>query len=183
METIKPDKLYDPLDHTAYGENWTSRDGRPIVLRSITPKDKRIEKELIDGLSIQSSRYRFFHVIKEATEEMVNQFCDIDYKNEIAIIAEFNANDKRRNVGVVRLFIDPSQQTGEFAILVADNFQGSGLGTKFMETLIEIGQKMGLKSIYGIVLAENNGMLTLAKEFGFSIGANSDGEVRITRQL
>jgi hypothetical protein len=42
---------------------------------------------------------------------------------------------------------------------------------------------MGLKSIYGIVLAENDGMLTLAKELGFRIGANSDGEVRITRQL
>jgi len=183
METIKPDKLYDSLDPSAYRENWVSRDGRAIVLRSITPQDKRIEKELIDGLSIQSSRYRFFHVIKEATEEMVNQFCDIDYKNEIAIIAEYNSNDKKRNVGVVRLFIDPNQQTGEFAILVADNFQGSGLGTKFMETLIDIGRKKGLKSIYGIVLAENNGMLTLAKEFGFDIGVISSGEVRIARQL
>jgi acetyltransferase len=183
METIKPDKLYDSLDPSAYRENWTSRDGRAIVLRSITSKDKRIEKELIDGLSIQSSRYRFFHVIKEASEEMVNQFSDIDYKNEVAIIAEYNANDKKRNVGVVRLFIDSNLQTGEFAILVADNFQGSGLGTKFMETLTKIGQKMGLKSIYGIVLAENDGMLTLAKELGFRIGANSDGEVRITRQL
>ena len=152
-------------------------------MRSITSKDKRMEKELIDGLSIQSARYRFFHVIKEATEEMVNQFCDIDYKNEIAIIAEYNSNDKKRNVGVVRLFIDPNQQTGEFAILVADNFQGSGLGTKFMETLIDIGRKKGLKSIYGIVLAENNGMLTLAKEFGFDIGVISSGEVRIARQL
>ena len=183
METIKPDKLYDLLDPSAYRENWTSRDGRAIVLRSITPKDKRIEKELIDGLSIQSSRYRFFHVIKEATEEMVNQFCDIDYKNEIAIIAEYNSNDKKRNVGVVRLFIDPNLQTGEFAILVADNFQDSGLGTKFMETLIEIGREKGLRSIYGIVLADNDKMLTLVKEFDFSIGANSDGEVKITRQL
>jgi hypothetical protein len=51
-------------------------------------------------------------VIKEATEEMVNKFYDIDYKDE-------------------------------------DKFQGSGLGTKFMETLIDIEQKRGLKSIYG----------------------------------
>ena len=183
METEKPDNLHDLLDLSTYRENWISRDGKTVILRSITSEDKRIEKELIDGLSLQSSRYRFFHVIKEATEEMVNQFCDIDYKTEIAIIAEYNSNDKKRNVGVVRLFIDPNLQTGEFAILVADNFQDSGLGTKFMETLIEMGQKMGLKSIYGIVLAENDGMLTLAKEFGFSIGANSGGEVRITRQL
>jgi acetyltransferase len=114
---------------------------------------------------------------------MVNQFCDIDYKNEVAIIAEYNSNDKKRNVGVVRLFTDPNLQTGEFAILVADSFQDSGLGTKFMETLIDIGREKGLKSIYGVVLAYNDRMLTLAKEFGFSIGLASYGEVIITRQL
>ena len=154
-----------------------------MILRSITSNDKRIEKELIDGLSIQSSRYRFFHVIKEATEEMVSKFCDIDYHNEIAIIAEYNSNGKKRNVGVVRLFIDPNLQTGEFAILVADNFQDSGLGTKFMETLINMARKKGLKSIYGEVLIDNNKMLALAKEFGFVIGTNSYGETRITLQL
>jgi len=183
METEKPDNSHDSLDLSTYRENWISRDGKTVILRSITSEDKRMEKELIDGLSLQSSRYRFFHVIKEATEEMVNQFCDIDYKNEVAIIAEYNSNDKKRNVGVVRLFIDSNLQTGEFAILVADNFQDSGLGTKFMETLIEIGREKGLRSIYGIVLADNDKMLTLVKEFDFSIGANSDGEVKITRQL
>jgi acetyltransferase len=183
---MKPEELnnlHDSLNLFKYRENWTSRDGRTITLRSITSGDKRIEKELIDGLSVQSGRYRFFHVIKEATEEMVNRFCDIDYKTEVAIIAEYNSNDRKRNVGVVRLFIDHNLQTGEFAILVADSFQDSGLGTKLMQTLIDIGRERGLKSIYGIVLAENNRMLTLAKEFGFSIGANADGEVRITRQL
>ena len=183
MEPEKLNNSHDSLNLFTYRENWTSRDGRTVILRSITSKDKRIEKELIDGLSIQSSNYRFFHVIKEATEEMVNKFCDIDYKNEIAIIAEYNSNDKKRNVGVVRLFIDPNLQTGEFAILVADSFQNSGLGTKFMQTLIDIGRERGLKSIYGTVLADNKSMLALVKESGFNIGANSGGEIRIDRQL
>lgn len=183
METERPDSRHDWLDLSKHGGNWTSRDGRTVMLRSITSGDKQIEKELIEGLSSQSSRYRFFHVIKEASEEMVNQFCDLDYENEVAIIAEYDSNDKKRNVGVVRLFIDPGLQTGEFAILVADNFQDSGLGTKFMETLIDTGRGKGLKSIYGIVLADNKKMLALAKEFGFGIGAESGGEVRIVRQL
>jgi acetyltransferase len=152
-------------------------------LRSITSGDKGIEKELIDGLSVESSRYRFFQVIKEATEEMVNKFCDIDYENEIAIIAEYNSNGKKRNVGVVRLCIDPTLHNGEFAILVADDFHDTGLGTKFMQILIDVGQKNGLKSIYGIVLADNHKMLSLAKEFGFSVGAISFGVVKIERQV
>lgn len=114
---------------------------------------------------------------------MVNHFCDIDYENEVAIIAECDLDGKKRNVGVVRLYDDPGPHTGEFAILVADNFQSSGLGTKLMETLISVGRERGLKSIYGIVLADNRSMLTLAKESGFSVSENSYGEVRITRQL
>jgi acetyltransferase len=183
METKKTDNIYNSLAPSKYSENWTSRDGRIVTLRSITSEDKGIEKELIDGLSPQSSRYRFFHVIKEATEEMVNKFCDIDYMNEIAIIAEYDINGKKRNVGVVRLYVDPNLKTGEFAILVADNFQDSGLGTKFMDTLIDIGRKRGLKSIYAAVLADNNKMLTLMKEFGFIIGVNLDDEVKITLHL
>jgi acetyltransferase len=183
MDIKIPANLPDLLDLSNYRENWASRDGRTVILRSITSKDKRIEKELIDGLSSQSSRYRFFHVIKEASEEMVDKFCDIDYKTEIAIIAENNSNDRKRNVGVVRLFIDPGRQTGEFAVLVADAFQNSGLGTKFMETLLSIARKEGLKSIYGLVQSNNLKMLALMKEFGFSIGPNIDDEVRITRQL
>jgi acetyltransferase len=183
MKPKKLKNLHDSINLLTYKENWITRDKRTVTLRAITSEDKRIEKQLIDGLSIESSHYRFFHVLKEATDEMVNQFCDIDYDNEIAIIAEYNSNDKKRNVGVVRLFIDPGRQTGEFAILVADSFQHSGLGTKFMETLIDIGRERGLKSIYASVLPENGRMLALVKELGFNIGANSDGEIRIDRQL
>ena len=74
MQPEKPNNLHDAFHLFSYREDWVSRDGRSIILRSITSKDKRIEKELIDGLSIQSSNYRFFHVIKEATEEMVNKY-------------------------------------------------------------------------------------------------------------
>jgi acetyltransferase len=183
METKNPDNLTLSFDLSHYNEIWTTRDGRKVVLRSITSSDKKIEKELIDGLSSQSSRYRFFHVIKEASEEMVSKFCDIDYKNEIAIIAEYTADARKSNVGVVRLFIDPGQLTGEFAILVADNFQNSGLGTKFMEVLLGIARKEGLKSIYGTVQQDNQRMLALMKEFGFSIGNNADGEVKINRKI
>ena len=183
MGPEKLNDLHDSLNLFTYKENWISSDGKTVILRSITSADKRIEKELIDGLSIQSSHYRFFHVLKEATEEMIEKFCDIDYTNEIAIIAEYNSNDRKRNAGVVGLFIDAGRQTGEFAILVADSFQNSGLGTKFLETLIDIGRERGLKSMYADVLADNNGMLTLAKKFGFNSGANSYGEVGITLQL
>ena len=175
--------LHDPLDLTNYAEHWTCPDGKTVVLRPIRSDDKPIEKELIEGLSIESSRYRFFHSVKEATEDMLHLFCDVDNENAIAIIAEYKGNDKRRNVGVVRLLVDADQQAGEFAILVADDFQNKGLGWKFMETLLNIARAKELKKLYGTVLADNYTMLKLMKEYGFTIGAPIEGEVKVIRQL
>lgn len=183
MGIENPDILNNSLALLRYREYWTDRTGRVLLLRPITAQDKQIERELIDGLSPQSSRSRFFRWIKKASETMVDQFCKIDYTSEIAILAVYELNGRIKNVGVVRLYIEPDQQTGEFAVVVADDFQGCGLGKKFMRTLIDVGREKGLKSIYGIVLAGNNRMLNLVKRLGFSIGDSEDGEVTIILKL
>jgi hypothetical protein len=65
---------------------------------------------LHDSLNMSKFRESWTgNAIKEASEEMVNKFCDIDYHNEIAVIAESDSNGEKRNVGVVRLFIDPGE--------------------------------------------------------------------------
>lgn len=124
-----------------------------------------------------------FGRIKEVTPKMLSQFCDIDYEHVIAIMAEYDFGGEKRNVGIGRLIIDPDMQNGEFAIVVADDFQNNGLGRKLLSTLIDIGREKKLKSIYGIVLRENYKMLSLAKKLGFSIKTSSPGEVRAIRHL
>jgi acetyltransferase len=114
---------------------------------------------------------------------MLHLFCDIDNNNAIAITAEYGDGVSKRNVGVVRLLVDPDQQSGEFAIVVADDFQGSGLRWRFMETLISIARNRGLKSVYGYVLPDNYRMLKLLKEFDFTIGDEIDGERKAAREL
>ncbi|MFC2122224.1 GNAT family N-acetyltransferase [Bacteroidota bacterium] len=174
MPGIYPDKYIQP---------WNCQDGRPVTLRPIRPEDKPLEKEFIDGLSAESSRYRFFNRIKKATPEMLNQFCNIDYHNEIAIIAEYNSDGKKRNVGVGRLIIEPDMETGEFATVVSDDFQKQGLGMKLLNTLIAIGREKQLKSLYGIVLIDNWKMLSLVKKLGFRADTSSDGEVKVVLKL
>ena len=114
---------------------------------------------------------------------MLSRFCNIDYDREMAIIAEYTPNDKRINVGVGRLIIEPGEETGEFAIVVADDFQGNGLGLKLLDNLIGVAQDKGLRSIYGIVLNDNRKMLGLAKKLGFTTRRLSDEESRVTLEL
>ncbi|MEM4151551.1 MAG: bifunctional acetate--CoA ligase family protein/GNAT family N-acetyltransferase, partial [Nitrososphaerota archaeon] len=159
---------------TKYVRPWRLKDGREVLLRPIRPEDEPLEYELIKGLSEESSRFRFFQVIREVTHEMLVRFCNIDYDREIAIIAEYNEGGRKRNVGVGRLIIDRDAKRGEFAVLVADDFQGKGLGTKLTDMVIEIAQEKGLDSIYGIVLPENTKMIRLCRKMGFEISYGKD---------
>jgi len=168
---------------TKYIQPWTCRDGRSVLLRPIKPEDEPLERELIAGLSEESSRFRFFYIIKEITHEMLSRFCNIDHDREMAIIAEYNANGKRRNVGVGRLISEPGRDTGEFAVLVADDFQGNGLGLKLLDNLIKVAEDKGLKSIYGVVLNDNRKMIGLAEKLGFTTRRLSAEESRVTLEL
>ncbi len=159
---------------TKYIRLWRLRDGREVLLRPIKPEDEPLEYELIKGLSEETSRFRFFQVVKEVTHEMLVRFCNIDYDREIAIIAEYNQDGRKRNVGVGRLIIEPDRKRGEFAVLVADDFQGKGLGTKLTDMLIEIALEKDLSSIYGVVLPENAKMIGLCKKLGFEIKHKGD---------
>jgi acetyltransferase len=132
-----------------YIQSWTCRGGNPVTLRPIRPEDKLLEKLFIEGLSSESSRYRFFERIREVSQEILSQFCDIDYDSVVAIMAEYETDDMRRNVGVGRLIVDSDMKAGEFAIAVADDFQGRGLGHKLLSTIIEIAREKKLKNITG----------------------------------
>jgi acetyltransferase len=154
---------------TRYIQPWLCRDGRSVLLRPIRPEDEPLEHELIAGLSPESSRFRFFYIIKDISHEMLSRFCNIDYSREIAIIAESNTGNKIRNVGVGRLVIQPGTQIGEFATLVTDDFQSIGLGHKLTDMLIGIAQEKGLTSMYGVILKDNPKMVGLARNLGFTI--------------
>jgi acetyltransferase len=163
---------------TRYIQPWLCRDGRSVLLRPIRPEDEPLEHELIAGLSPESSRFRFFYIIKDISHEMLSRFCNIDYSREIAIIAESTTGGKRRNVGVGRLVIQPGTAIGEFATLVADDFQEVGLGHKLTDMLIGIAQERGLKNLYGVILKDNAKMVGLARSLGFTIEAVDADEYR-----
>lgn len=155
---------------TKYITPYKLKDGTQVILRPIRPEDEPLEAELIRNLSEETKRFRFFYVIKDITHDMLVRFCNIDYDREMAIIAEYtDSNGKRRNVGVGRLIMDPNRRRGEFAVVVADDFQGKGLGTKLVDMLIEVAEEKGLESMYGLVMPENIRMIELCRRLGFEI--------------
>jgi acetyltransferase len=72
------------------------------------------------------------------------------------------------------------------AFLVQDKFQGKRLGTKFVEVLIEIARERGLEDVRADVLTENESMLKIFRQLGFSIhrvpGGTSEAVLKLKEQ-
>jgi acetyltransferase len=159
---------------TKYITPWITKDGREIVLRPIRPEDEPIELEFVRNLSEESSRRRFFNVVKDLSHDALVRFCNIDYDREMAFIAETREDGKTVEVGVGRVIMESREKKGEFAVVIADRYQGKGLGTKLLDMLIGVAEEKGLESIYGIVLRENVEMINICEKLGFKISKQED---------
>lgn len=160
-------------------------DGTNILIRPIRPEDAEMEQEFVRNLSRESRYMRFMQSLRELTPDMLVRFTQIDYDREIAFVAIAREEGMDKEVGVCRYSINPDRQSCEFALVIADAWQGRGLGGLLMETLIDTARSRGLSMIIGEVLAENAGMLRLMSRLGFERQKSEmdDSIVVVTKRL
>ncbi|NWF86908.1 GNAT family N-acetyltransferase [Candidatus Bathyarchaeota archaeon] len=166
-----------------YETLWKLRDGRTVLLRPIKPEDEPLWLEMFQNFSEESIRYRFFQIIKDTPHEVRVRYCNIDYDREIAIVPELNENGQRKILGVVRVSLEPDRKSGEIAFIIADPWQGLGLGTKMVDYVIEICKDMGVETIYAIMLPDNYRAISLMKKMGFNVRDLDDSTVKATLNL
>ncbi len=144
-------------------------DGTDIIIRPIRPEDAEIEQAFIRGLSAESKYFRFMNSIHELSLEMLVRFTQIDYHNEMALVA-INPDPKgEEEIGVARYMTNPDKKTCEFAIVVSDKWQGKGIARLLMQKLIDIARNRGLEVMEGQVLANNYRMLELMMSLNFQV--------------
>jgi acetyltransferase len=166
-----------------YVTSWRLRDGREVVLRPIKPQDEALWLEMFQRFSDEAIRFRFFEQLKDTPHEVRMRYCDIDYDKEMAIVAELAEEGRKKILGVARLCMQSDKKTGEIAFIVADPYQGLGLGTKMVAYVIGICRKLGLESVYAIMLPDNPKAIRLAKKLGFITTRLNDGTVKATLHL
>jgi acetyltransferase len=155
-----------PYPRELVGEHRLA-DGTAVTIRPIRPEDAEAERVFVNGLSARSRYLRFMYAVKEISPQMVARFTQIDYDREMALVAVVPGAEEPAQIGVARYVVYPDGRNCEFAVVVADAWQGRGIATALLKRLIETAVARGLKRMDGIVLAENRGMLALARELGF----------------
>ena len=147
------------------------------------PEDEPLVLDFLHKCSDETIYFRYFRLIKNWTHEMLIRFTQNDYDRELGLMALAQPPSPEVMLGVSRLVMDPDRQTGEFAVIVGDPWQGKGLGPKLLEQLIAVARDQGLRLLYGDVMVQNQPMLEMAKRAGFELKRLTEDVIRIEMQL
>jgi acetyltransferase len=142
------------------------KDGERAFARPIRPDDEPGIYRLLQHVTMEDLRLRFFAPIKEFTHQFIARLTQLDYARAMAFVAVDASNEI---LGVARLHSDSIYESGEYAILLRSELKGRGLGWALMQLLIEYAKSEGLKRIAGQVLQENTAMLSMCRDLGFGM--------------
>lgn len=139
----------------------TVEEGVRIRVRPLGPSDAGTLKYGLERLSPKSSYHRFLSARTGATDAEVHYLVHPDQVNHLALGAEVVGleGDLHSGVGVARsIFLPGTGDMAEYAVAVADDFQGLGIGTLLLERLSAWAYRTGVRRWLGVQLAMNVGI-------------------------
>lgn len=154
--------------------SWQLRDGTTVTIRPIKPEDAEMNQGFVRKLSAQTKYFRYMSAVQELSPSMLSRLTLIDYFREMAFIATLQDGEDEQQIGVARFNANPDGKSCEFAIVIADAYQGSGLGRRLMEAIIETAAERGLQIMKGEFLASNDRMLDFVERLGFKLHTDPD---------
>jgi acetyltransferase len=172
-ETALPRPAIRPYP-VQYESAWTMKNGDPVVIRPIRPEDEPMMVKFHEALSERTVYQRYLQMLnlsQRIAHERLTRICFIDYARQMAIVAEreLPGTGEKQIIAVGRLQGITGATESEFAVVVADEYQKTGLGTELLRRLIEIGKAEGVKVITADILAENSAMQKVSEKLGFKL--------------
>jgi RimJ/RimL family protein N-acetyltransferase len=89
-----------------------------------------------------------------------------------AAILRSAVQGRERQIGVARYVKESSPGEAEFAIVLSDDWQGGGLGTRLLTSLLVAAKGHGVRRLVGATSSVNTGMLALGRKLGFTLASD-----------
>jgi acetyltransferase len=124
-------------------------------------------QEFIRALSPRSRRERYFSPIRELTPRQLERTMRPQEAGDLSLAAFDGA-------ALVAL---AECARGEVAVVVADAWQGAGVGRELMQRLLEHARRTSLPMLHGLVRGGNRAMLRLAASLGFRAARDADPDL------
>jgi len=156
------------------------RDGTEVRLHAMRGEDDGALLRFHQQLSPETVYLRFFAVHPELSSRELERFTHVDHCDREAIVA--TVDDEI--VGVARFDRLGGGRDAEAAFVVADVWQGEGLGTALFGRLADRARELGIERFTAEVLPHNRRMLNLFHRSGLPVTARlRDGVVDVVLDL
>jgi acetyltransferase len=183
-------RFAQPFPHLAirpYPDEYVRRcclaDGSQVILRPIQPEDEPKWQSMLAACSEETIRLRFRYLLQSSNHELAARFCFTDYERELAIIAELPSEQDSPIAGIGRLVTDSDHLQAEFAVLVADAWQGRGLGALLTDECLSICHVWGIRNVIAEVDPRNRRMLQMFAHRGFQRDCSDEDDVLVSKQM
>jgi len=165
-----------------YVSQWTMRDGTEVTIRPIRPEDEPLMVAFHRMLSDRTVYLRYFSSMslrRRIEHDRLLRICFGGYDREMVLVADRvdAATGEHRIMGVGRLNKSGARNQGaEVAVLVADQYQGQGLGTELLRRSIQVARDEKLTRLSAEILRDNFAMEKIFRRLGFSFRTHGNSE-------
>ena len=126
--------------------NYTARellrDGSQVEIRALRREDEAAMLAATERTSAQSLQRRFFVMKRHISEKERAFFMNVEFKNQVAIVALAEDAGCKVIVGGGRYIVfEPGR--AEMAFVVVDAWQGRGIGSILMRHLVKFASDAG----------------------------------------
>jgi RimJ/RimL family protein N-acetyltransferase len=158
----------------------TLNDNRLVRIRTIRPHDKPELSAALAHLSPESQHKRFLSAKPTFSEAELRYLTEVDGWDHVALVAS-PVEDPEAIVGVARFVRDEQNpDTAEFAIVIDDNWQGLGLGSRLTEALVGRALVRGISRFTATTLSDNHAVHRLIDRIASNLEyVRDEGSARV----
>jgi RimJ/RimL family protein N-acetyltransferase len=162
-----------PATSSARAESVRLRDGRTVRVREIEPSDADALVRFHERLSPDSVRMRYFSAHPHLSQIETTRLTTVDHRDREAFIAELDGEI----VGVGRYERSGADGDAEVAFVVADDWQGCGLGPHLLRRLADHARACGFRRLTASTFAHNRPMLAVFHRSGLPLTKRLDAGI------
>jgi RimJ/RimL family protein N-acetyltransferase len=161
-------------DLRQYSDTLRTRDGEPVTVRFVEPRDAEELQGYFRSLSSRSRYNRFFGAISELPQSLLEQFVHVGEAARFSVIATVMVDGFELIVGEARYAFHDDTASLEFGVSIDDRWQGHGIGAALLRNLECRAAALGAGRMFGDTLRSNEAMIALARKDGFAFAQHPD---------
>ncbi|MEV0270749.1 GNAT family N-acetyltransferase [Hamadaea sp. NPDC050747] len=158
-------------------------DGSTVRIRPIDPSDAEAIVAMHGRFSERTRYLRYFSPYPRIPARDLDRFVNVDHRDREAIVVLHGRPDGSAEIIAVGRYerLGAQAPDAEVAFVVADAFQGRGIGSVLLEHLAASAEPAGITRFVAEVLPENGAMLRVFADAGYQVTREyADGVVHLT---